>query len=163
MGLKKLSLFVLLILLPLIGFSSRESFSQVGQSSSTPRPTLPGTMAPTVPAVPTVSPPQVQRPLNLVVTVTMGNGTSETFSREIESMEIVTVPNGRVETVHLILVSDGERKTHVWYNYSNVAKLSYRFVTKDGRDRVKVRIVHKSQPSRELTDRLDPLGPQDYR
>ena len=160
---KMLSLLVLLVLLSLVGFSSRESFSQVGQSSSTPRPTLPGTNAPTELAVPTVSPPQIQRPLNLVVTVTMRNGTSETFSREIESMEIVTAPSGRVEMVHLILVSEGERKTHVWYNYSNVAKLSYRLVTKEGRDRVKVRIIQKSQPSREPTDRLDPLSPQDYR
>lgn len=163
MGMKMLSLLVLLVLLSLVGFSSRESFSQVGQSSSTPRPTLPGTNAPTELAVPTVSPPQIQRPLNLVVTVTMRNGTSETFSREIESMEIVTAPSGRVEMVHLILVSEGERKTHVWYNYSNVAKLSYRLVTKEGRDRVKVRIIQKSQPSREPTDRLDPLSPQDYR
>ena len=120
-------------------------------------------MATTEQALPTVRPPQIQRPLNLVVTVTMRNGMSETFSREIESMEIITAPSGRVEMVHFILVSDGERKTHVWYNYSNVAKLSYRLVTKEGRDRVKVRIVHKLQPSRELTDLLDPLSPQDYR
>ena len=107
--------------------------------------------------------PQAQRPLDLVVTVTMGNGTAETFSREIDTMEIVTLPSGRVDTIHLILVFGGERNTHVWYNYSSVAKLSYRFVTREGRDKVKVRIVQPSKPSRELTDRIDPIGPRDYR
>jgi hypothetical protein len=156
MALKRWILLVLLISLPLLGVSPRESAAQAGPGAQAPRPAA-------VAPAPMVKLPQTQRPLDLVVTVTMSNGTAETFSREIDTMEIVTLPSGRVDAIHLILVSGGERNTHVWYNYSNVAKLSYRFVTREGRNKVKVRIVQSSKPSRELTDRLDPLGPRDYR
>ena len=173
MAVKKWILLVLLISFPLLGVSPRESAAQAGPGVQAPRPaprSAPSrTIAPVAPApwlaapAPMVRLPQAQRPLDLVVTVTMGNGTAETFSREIDTMEIVTLPSGRVDTIHLILVFGGERNTHVWYNYSSVAKLSYRFVTREGRDKVKVRIVQPSKPSRELTDRIDPIGPRDYR
>lgn len=169
MALKRWILLVLLISLPLLGVSPRESAAQAGPGVQAPRPAPSGTVAPVAPdprpaaPAPMVKLPQTQRPLDLVVTVTMSNGTAETFSREIDTMEIVTLPSGRVDAIHLILVSGGERNTHVWYNYSSVAKLSYRFVTREGRNKVKVRIVQVSKPSRELTDRLDPLGPRDYR
>ena len=174
MAVKKWILLVLLISFPLLGVSPRESAAQAGPGVQAPRSAPSGTIAPVAPApwpgaaaaaapAPMVRLPQAQRPLDLVVTVTMGNGTAETFSREIDTMEIVTLPSGRVDTIHLILVFGGERNTHVWYNYSSVAKLSYRFVTREGRDKVKVRIVQPSKPSRELTDRIDPLGPRDYR
>lgn len=126
-----------------------------------PQPVVPGFPPLTPQATPAI--PQVQRPLDLVATITMANGTAETFSREIDTMEIITLPDGRIEMVHLVLVSGGERNTHVWYNYSRVAKLSYRFITVEGRNRVKIRIVQPSIPSREPTERLDPLGPGDYR
>ena len=131
-----------------------------------PLPVVPG-FAPPAPQAPSAATapaiPQAQRPLDLVATITMANGTAETFSREIDTMEIITLPDGRIEMVHLVLVSGGERNTHVWYNYSRVAKLSYRFITVEGRNRVKIRIIQPSVPSREPTERLDPLGPADYR
>ena len=106
---------------------------------------------------------QRQRPLDLVVTVTMATGQIETFAREIDRMEIVTLPDGRIEMVHLILVAGGERNTHIWYNYDRIAKLSYRFFTAEGRSRVSLRVIQGSASTRELTDRLEPLSPSEYR
>jgi hypothetical protein len=134
-------------------------------------PAVPGITAPPAPlgltpapgAVPQVTLPPTQRPLDLVVTITMANGTSETFSREIHLMEVITLPDGRIEMVHLVLVSGGERNTHVWYNYSRVAKLGYRFITGEGRNKVHMRVVHPTAPTRELTDQVEPLSPRDFR
>ncbi len=106
---------------------------------------------------------QRQRPLDLVVTVTMATGQIETFAREIDRMEIITLPDGRIEMVHLILVAGGERNTHIWYNYDRIVKLSYRFFTAEGRNRVSLRVLQGSASTRELTDRLEPLSPSEYR
>ncbi len=125
--------------------------------------------APQAQPAPPLSPPgtftfqQRQRPLDLVVTVTMATGQIETFAREIDRMEIVTLPDGRIEMVHLILVAGGERNTHIWYNYARIAKLSYRFFTAEGRSRVSLRVLQGSASTRELTDRLEPLSPSEYR
>ncbi|MDA1000748.1 MAG: hypothetical protein O2807_09595 [bacterium] len=108
-------------------------------------------------------PAQPQRPLDLVVSVTMATGKVETFHRQIDEMEIITRPDGGLEMIHLVLVAGGERNTHVWYNYSQVAKLSYRFVTAEGKKKVKVRVLNPSVPTRSLTDRLEPLSPEEYR
>jgi hypothetical protein len=132
-------------------------------------PAVPGITAPVSPselppgAVPQVTLPPTQRPLDLVVTITMANGTSETFSREIHLMEVITLPDGRIEMVHLVLVSGGERNTHVWYNYSRMAKLGYRFVTAEGRNKVRMRVVQPTTPTRELTNQVEPLSPRDFR
>ena len=168
-------LYVLLVVfLGWVGFPA-SSDAQTSPERPSPIPGVPGITspapAPATPrppiappgAAPAVTFPQTQRPLDLVVTITMANGTAETFSREIDTMEIITLPDGRVEMIHLVLVSGGERNTHVWYNYSRVAKLGYRFVTMEGRNKVQMRIIQPSTPTRELTDRLEPLSPRDYR
>jgi hypothetical protein len=150
------SAIIILLSAALVWFAAPESArAQVAPEPAAP---VPSPLTPPAPAI-----PQIQRPLDLVATITMANGTAETFSREIDIMEIITLPDGRIEMVHLVLVSGGERNTHVWYNYSRVAKLSYRFITVEGRNRVKIRIVQPSVPTRELNERLDPLGPGDYR
>ncbi len=127
-----------------------------------PSPAAPAEPGPAAPPGP-LPLAQPQRPLDLIVTVTMGTGQAETFAREIDRMEIVTAPDGRIVTVHLVLVGGGERNTHVWYNFPLVAKLSYRFVTAEGRAKVHVRVLQPSSPARELTERVEPLSPRDYR
>ena len=124
------------------------------------------TLAPAAPAMPLQSPltpTQPQRPLDLIVTITLATGKSETFSREIDRLEVITRSGGAVEMIHLLLVTGGERNTHVWYNYSQVAKLSYRFVTPEGKAKVYVRPLQASPTTRELTDRLEPLSPREFR
>jgi hypothetical protein len=106
---------------------------------------------------------QTQRPIDLVVTVTLSSGKSETFSREIDIMEIVLLPDGRINMVHLVLVSGGERNTHIWYNYSGVSKFSYRYVTVEGKSKIRMRIIQPSGLNRGLTERFEPLGSKDFR
>lgn len=112
---------------------------------------------------PVQQPPESQRPLDLVVSITMSTGKVETFHRQIDEMEIITQPDGRITMIHLVLVAGGERNTHIWYNYARVAKLSYRFVTAEGKKKVKIRVLSPSIPTRSLTDRLEPLSPEEYR
>jgi hypothetical protein len=140
-----------------------DSFAQTAPGSPPAPPvipeasTLPGDVSPPPPI------PRAQRTLDLVVTVTMGTGKSETFAREVDRLEIITFPDGRIDMVHLVLIAAGERNTHVWYNFSQVAKLSYRFVTPEGRDRVHVRVIQPSESKRSLIEPLEPLSPREFR
>ena len=130
-----------------------------------PPPAAP-TLAPPVPAMPQqapLTPAEPQRPLDLIVTITLATGKAETFAREIDRLEIVTGPGGEIEMIHLLLVTGGERNTHVWYNYGQVAKLSYRFVTPEGKAKVYVRPLKASPTTRDLSDRLEPLSPREFR
>lgn len=126
--------------------------------------------APEVRPAPPLAPPgqpvvglPVRRPLDLIATITLATGKTETFAREIDRLEIITGPDGAIELIHLLLVADGERNTHVWYNYGQVAKLSYRFVTPQGSSKVFVRLLRASPPTRELTERVEPLSPLEFR
>ena len=124
------------------------------------------TLAPAAPAMPQqapLAPAEPQRPLDLIVTITLATGKAETFAREIDRLEIVTGSDGAVEMIHLLLVTGGERNTHVWYNYGQVAKLSYRFVTPEGKAKVYVRPLQASPTTRELAGRLEPLSPREFR
>lgn len=127
-------------------------------------------LAPEVRPAPPLAPPgqplvglPAQRPLDLIATITLATGKTETFAREIDRLEIITGPGGAIELIHLLLVADGERNTHVWYNYGQVAKLSYRFVSPQGSSKVYVRLLKASPPTRELTERLEPLSPLEFR
>ena len=119
--------------------------------------------APAMPPQAPLAPAQPQRPLDLIVTITLATGKSETFAREIDRLELITRSGGAVEMIHLLLVTGGERNTHVWYNYGQVAKLSYRFVTPEGKAKVYVRPLQASPTTRELTDQLTPLSPREFR
>ena len=119
--------------------------------------------APAMPPQAPLAPAQPQRPLDLIVTITLATGKSETFAREIDRLELITRSDGAVEMLHLLLVTGGERNTHVWYNYGQVAKLSYRFVTPEGKAKVYVRPLQASPTTRELTDQLEPLSPREFR
>lgn len=119
--------------------------------------------APAMPQQAPLAPAQPQRPLDLIVTITLATGKSETFAREIDRLELITRSDGAVEMIHLLLVTGGERNTHVWYNYGQVAKLSYRFVTPEGKAKVYVRPLQASPTTRELTDQLEPLSPREFR
>ena len=119
--------------------------------------------APAMPPQAPLAPAQPQRPLDLIVTITLATGKSETFAREIDRLELITRSDGAIEMIHLLLVTGGERNTHVWYNYGQVAKLSYRFVTPEGKAKVYVRPLQASPTTRELTDQLEPLSPREFR
>ncbi len=119
--------------------------------------------APAMPLQAPLAPAQPQRPLDLIVTITLATGKSETFAREIDRLELITRSDGAVEMIHLLLVTGGERNTHVWYNYGQVAKLSYRFVTPEGKAKVYVRPLQASPTTREFTDQLEPLSPREFR
>ena len=119
--------------------------------------------APAMPPQAPLAPAQPQRPLDLIVTITLATGKSETFAREIDRLELITRSDGAVEMIHLLLVTGGERNTHVWYNYGQVAKLSYRFVTPEGKAKVYVRPLQASPTTRELTHQLEPLSTREFR
>lgn len=139
-------------------------WAQTPTEPASPLPAIPGITAPaTQSPAPAITLPQTQRPIDLVVTVTLSSGASETFSREIDTMEIVLLPDGRIDIIHLVLVSGGERNTHIWYNYSSVSKFSYRFVTVEGKSKIRMRTVRPSAPNQESTERLEPLGSGDFR
>ncbi len=139
------------------------SFAQTAPESPSSPPAIPGASPLPGDVSPPPSIPRAQRTLDLVVTVTMSTGKSETFAREVDRLEVITFPDGRIDMVHLVLITAGERNTHVWYNFSQVAKLSYRFVTPEGRERVHVRVIQPSESKRSLIEPLEPLSPREFR
>ena len=146
----------------LFGFCSSELFAQSSTDQPPFSPSAPSISQSTgEPSKPAAS-SRAQRTLDLVVTITMATGKAETFAREVDRLEIITFPDGRIDMVHLLLIAGGERNTHVWYNFSQVAKLSYRFVTPEGRSRVQIRVIRPSASVQESIDRLEPLSPRDF-
>ena len=60
------------------------------------QPQAPPALAPPAAAAPLqapLTPAQPQRPLDLIVTITLATGKSETFAREIDRLEIITSPS----------------------------------------------------------------------
>lgn len=101
--------------------------------------------------------------LHLVVTITMPSGKLETFGSEIEKMEIISHEDGEIDMIHLILGGNESGKTHVWYNYDLISKLSYKFLTERGREKVFVKILQPSPLNKELKTPINPLDPKEYR
>ncbi len=164
------------LLLPVLGVALLGSVA--GAQSLTPPPPAPSqsppaplraplgppaAVSPAATPPPGMSPAVPPRPLDLIATITLATGKAETFGREIDRLEIVTRPGGAIEMIHLVLAAAGQRNTHVWYNYAQVAKLSYRFVSAEGRSKVYVRPLQASPTTRALTDRLEPLSPREFR
>ncbi len=142
---------------------SSGSFAQSASERPPAPPVVPGVSPPTGEILPATVIPRTLRTLDLVVTITMSTGKSETFAREVDRLEIITFRDGRIAMVHLVIVAGGERNTHVWYNFSRIAKLSYRFVTPEGRNRVQVRVIQPSVPTQDIGERLEPLSPREFR
>ena len=101
--------------------------------------------------------------LHLVVTITMPSGKLETFGSEIEKMEIISHEDGEIDMIHLILAGNESGKTHIWYNYDLISKLSYKFLTERGREKVFVKILQPSPLNKELKTPINPLDPKEYR
>ena len=101
--------------------------------------------------------------LHLIVTITMPSGKLETFGSEIKKMEIISHEDGEIDMIHLVLGSNKSGKTHVWYNYDLISKLSYKFVTERGREMVHIKILQPSPLNKELNIPLNPLDPMEYR
>ena len=102
----------------------------------------------TTPAV-TDPPPPVEES-NIVVTIRHMNGEKETFSKEVDSMDLVFEPTGRLNAVHLILMTHGEKDTHRWYLLQNLAAFSYRFLSVAGKGKVRLRVT---QPVQQADDK----------
>jgi len=106
---------------------------------------------------------QINDNLHLVVTITMPSGKLETFGSRIDKMEIISHEDGEIDMIHLVLSSHKSGKTHVWYNYDLISKLSYQFITEKGREKVIVKVLQSSPLSKELKIPLNPLDPMEYR
>ncbi len=159
----KILIAAILVAIIYVHAGAPDSFAQTPPGAPPSPPAIPEASPPPGDVSPPPPIPRAQRTLDLVVTVTMSTGKSETFAREVDRLEIITFPDGRIDMVHIVLIVDGERNTHVWYNFSQVAKLSDRFVTPEGRERVHVRVIQPSEPIRDVAERLEPLSPREFR
>lgn len=76
---------------------------------------------------------------DIEVTVRYMDGKSEVFGKEVAQLDIVVDELGRINMVHMVLISDKEKDTHVWYNYANLAGFKYRFLHITGKGKVQIR------------------------
>ncbi|HEX9577376.1 MAG TPA: hypothetical protein VF993_06465 [Myxococcales bacterium] len=92
------------------------------------------------------------------------NGEKETFRTELDSMDLIFDPTGNLDTIHLILLTNGEKDTHRWYQFKNLAAFSYRFLNLSGKGKVRLQMlqpVHLKEGSKG--EELPPIGSKDYR
>ena len=106
---------------------------------------------------------KITNDLHLIVTITMPSGKLETFGSEIKKLEIISHEDGEIDMIHLVLGNKKNGGTHIWYNYDLISKLSYKFITKRGREMVYVKILQPSPLNKELKTPLNPLDPMEYR
>jgi len=106
---------------------------------------------------------KITNDLHLIVTITMPSGKLETFGSEIKKLEIISHEDGEIDMIHLVLGNKKNGGTHIWYNYDLISKLSYKFITKKGREMVYVKILQPSPLNKELKTPLNPLDPMEYR
>ena len=84
--------------------------------------------------------------IDIEVTVRHLNGREEVFGREVAKLDIVLAPDGSIKYVHMVLLTDGEKDTHLWYNYANLAGLRYRFLAITGKGKVSVKQISGFEP-----------------
>lgn len=85
-------------------------------------------------------------PMDIEVTVRHLDGTVEVFGREVAKLDLVLAPDGTIKYVHMTLLTDGEKDTHLWYNYANLAGLRYRFLAITGKGKVSVKQISGFEP-----------------
>lgn len=102
---------------------------------------------------------------DIEVTVKHVDGTIEQFSNDIAEMEILVLPDSRIKYIHLTLLSNNEKDTHVWINYDNVASFRYRFLAITGKAKVKVKklVPFDSRPKEGLKPEVKEVDPEDFR
>ena len=76
---------------------------------------------------------------DIEVTVRHLDGSVETYSREVATLELVVDASSEIRYVHMVLVSGREKDTHCWYNYRNLAGLTYRFLAITGKGKVSLK------------------------
>ena len=102
---------------------------------------------------------------DLEVTIKHLDGTVEQFSNEIAEMQILVLPDSRIKYIHLTLLSNKEKDTHVWINYENVSSFRYRFLAITGKAKVKVKkiVPFKSTEKEGLKREVPEVDPEDFR
>ncbi|OGV68484.1 MAG: hypothetical protein A2340_00785 [Lentisphaerae bacterium RIFOXYB12_FULL_60_10] len=102
---------------------------------------------------------------DIEVIIRQANGKTDTFSKEVASMEIVMAPGGEIRYIHLILMTNGEKDTHCWYNYANLTSLQYRFLAVTGKGKVNVRQIDQFDTVNEagVPAKVPVIRPDDYK
>jgi hypothetical protein len=90
------------------------------------------------------------------------NGDKETFSKNLDSMDLIFDPAGKLLTVHLILLTNGEKDTHYWYQVQNLASFSYRFLNLAGKGKVRVKMLKAFDPADSALQPPPPVQLKDY-
>lgn len=67
------------------------------------------------------------------------DGSEERFGENVAQLDLVVGPGAQIQYVHMILLTGQEKDTHAWYNYRNLAGLTYRFLAITGKGKVKVK------------------------
>ena len=138
----------LIALAVLVGLAALDGFGDAGKAAA--------------PAAEPASQPST----DLIVTLQHVGGKTEVFKDEITRMELVLNSAGRLDQVHLILRSETEPDTHVWYNVSNLVSVRYQFLAITGKGKVTVRMMAPPKAKEAVDDprkALAPLDPDDYR
>ena len=127
-----------------------------GQSWDTPAFTAPPTPPPEI---------KVDEDASIIVTLRHLNGEVEHFSRSLDSMDLIFEPSGKLAMVHLILITASEKDAHRWYQVSNLAYFSYRFLNLAGRGKVRLKLQTPFSPDKEdsAANSMPALSPRDYR
>jgi hypothetical protein len=101
---------------------------------------------------------------SIVVTIRHINGDREKFDKNVDSMDLIFDPSGRLDAVHLVLLTNGEKDTHRWYLMQNLASLDYRFLSVAGKGKVRIRPLQPIKADgKGLSPEYPAINERDYR
>ena len=95
---------------------------------------------------------------DLVFTVRHMDGQVEVFGKEISEAQLLFSLSGNVDMIHLALMANGEKNTHVWFPTANLASFSYRYSGIAGKNKLHFRTV---QPLEK--EAVEPIRARDYK
>jgi hypothetical protein len=117
------------------------------------------------PAAPASAAPVVDERTSVVVTVRYLNGEKEVFSNDLDSMDLIFEPSGKLAMIHLVLFTGTERDTHRYFLVQNLASFNYRFLNVSGKGKVRLKVMQPFDKSKAetATPDLPAVVPNDYR
>ena len=132
---------------------------------------VPALAKPKAASTSTPPPPVAEKPAkpaeddaNIVITLRHMNGEKEVYSREVDSMDLIFDPIGKLTQLHLTLITNGEKDTHRWYSVANLASFSYRFINVAGKGKVRLQVLQSIDADKSDTHpSLPAILPKDYR
>lgn len=113
------------------------------------------------------TPPPADDSSTVYVTARYAGGEVETFSKEVEAVDLILDSTGQIYAAHLILSAAKDRDSHRWLFVRNLASLTYRYGSVGAKGKVRLKrlaeIKGDPAPTPAPEGTVISIDPRDYR